>query len=78
MRGQTVIQCGMVLLCTLFIAGCSSPSVSASSRSNECIWNRSGCMYEGSYESGERIYAEEEAKRLNRAASARLRRSAIR
>ncbi len=31
-------------------------------------------MYEGRYESGERDYAEEEARRLNRAALQRLRR----
>jgi hypothetical protein len=31
-------------------------------------------MYEGAYEPGERDYAEQEAKRLNQAASRRLRR----
>jgi hypothetical protein len=32
-------------------------------------------MYEGQYEPGERDYAEQEAKRLNQAASDKLRRS---
>lgn len=41
----------------------------------ECQWNRSSCMYEGAYEPGEGSYAEEEARRLNRAASERLRRN---
>ena len=41
---------------------------------DECKWNRSSCIYEGSYEADERDYAEEEAKRLNREASRRLRR----
>ncbi|VFR81950.1 hypothetical protein ISE1_3223 [plant metagenome] len=44
-------------------------------RSNDCRWNRSSCMYEGSYEKGEREYAEEEARRLNQAEQGRLRRS---
>lgn len=41
---------------------------------NECTWNRSSCMHEGRYEPGEREYAEQEARDLNRASSARLRR----
>lgn len=47
----------------------------ASGRSSECRWNRSSCMHEGSYEPGERAYAEQEAKDLNRAALAKFRRS---
>ena len=46
----------------------------ASVRDDECRGRRSACLYEGSYEKGERDYAEEEAKRLNRAQAARLRR----
>ncbi|WP_419761609.1 hypothetical protein [Achromobacter pulmonis] len=37
--------------------------------------SRSSCIYEGKYEAGERDYAEDEAKRLNRAEMERLRRA---
>ena len=40
---------------------------------NECRWNRSGCLYDGKYEAGEKEYAEEEAARLNRQQLERLR-----
>jgi len=42
--------------------------------SNECKANRKKCLHEGSYDVGERDYAEDEAKRLNLAESQRLRR----
>lgn len=42
--------------------------------SPECRLNRSACIYEGRYESGEKQYAEEEARRLNQASINRLRR----
>ncbi|MNY80106.1 hypothetical protein D3C86_2210130 [compost metagenome] len=42
--------------------------------SSECKSNRSKCLHEGSYDVGERAYAEDEAKRLNLAESQRLRR----
>ncbi|QAA93685.1 hypothetical protein CKA81_07415 [Pollutimonas thiosulfatoxidans] len=81
---QTLSRCGAVLFLAAVISGCSTGSPeagpSASSRSpglfNPCTWNRSSCMYEGRYEPGEEAYAEEEARRLNRAAAAKLRRSA--
>jgi len=81
---QTLGRCGAVLFLAAVVSGCSMGGAEAgpgaSSRSpgllNPCTWNRSSCMYEGRYEPGERDYAEEEAKRLNRAASERLRRSA--
>ncbi|MFA1682466.1 MULTISPECIES: hypothetical protein [Achromobacter] len=38
--------------------------------------SRSSCLYDGKYEAGERDYAEDEAKRLNRAELDRLRRAA--
>lgn len=41
---------------------------------NECTWNPDSCRYEGSYEPDEEVYAEQEARRLNRAALERLRR----
>jgi len=40
-----------------------------------CIINPQECMYDGPYEADEHIYAEEEARRLNRASLERLRRS---
>lgn len=73
----------MVLFLAAVVAGCSStnPGVSAEAgdarvvtTSLECRWNRSACIYEGRYESGERDYAEEEARRLNQASIERLRR----
>lgn len=87
---QTFSRCGVAVLLAALVSGCSmfgsdsgtaSSSRSGSSASilgNECNWNRSRCMYEGAYEPGERDYAEEEARRLNQAASVRLRRGAVR
>jgi hypothetical protein len=66
---RTLIRCGAVSLLVL-IAGCGT----ASDLANECRWNRSSCMYEGTYDPGERDYAEEEAARLNRAELRRIRR----
>ncbi|HTK03018.1 MAG TPA: hypothetical protein VL522_25575 [Bordetella sp.] len=42
---------------------------------DNCASNRKKCLYKGSYDPGEREYAEEEAKRLNLAEYERLRRS---
>lgn len=42
---------------------------------SSCAYNPDSCMYDGPYEPGERAFAEEEAKRLNRASLQRLRRS---
>lgn len=73
-------RCAGVTFVIALLAGCgsSNPGGSGSSaalvRSEECLRNRSQCIYEGSYEKGERAYAEEQARRLNRAQSARLRR----
>lgn len=43
--------------------------------SDDCKFLRSRCIYEGSYDVGERNYAEQEAKRLNTAELDRLRRA---
>ncbi|SSW65090.1 hypothetical protein [Achromobacter agilis] len=75
---------GAALCLAALVSACSSTSpgkperqVSSASRvSAECKPNRSKCLYEGAYESGERDYAEDEAKRLNLAEVERLRRSA--
>jgi hypothetical protein len=73
---------GIMLLPVAVLSGCSLGSFggadSSSGFAGECAWSRSRCMYEGSYESGERDYAEQEARRLNQAALERLQRNAVR
>ncbi|WP_409517481.1 hypothetical protein [Achromobacter sp.] len=81
----TISRCGAALFFVALVAGCSSskptPAEKASMMettparaSNECKANRKKCLHEGSYDVGERDYAEDEAKRLNLAESQRLRR----
>ncbi len=65
---------GVVLGVAVLLAACSSGGTNVPKLVNECTWNRSSCMHEGRYEPGEREYAEQEARDLNRASSARLRR----
>ncbi len=75
MSVKTVSRCAVVLSLAVFIAGCGSSakkSPVAAARSDDCRWYRISCLYEGSYEPGERDYAEQEAKRLNQAESLRL------
>ena len=72
---QSFSRCGVALFLVSLVAGCSLSGPKASDRDSECKWNRSSCMHEGAYEPGEREYAEQEAKRLNQAASGKLRRS---
>ncbi|HAP27825.1 MAG TPA: hypothetical protein DCR74_19875 [Achromobacter sp.] len=78
-------RCGAALFFVALVAGCSSskptPAEKASMMettparaSDECKANRKKCLHEGSYDVGERDYAEDEAKRLNLAESQRLRR----
>ena len=80
---------GLVVLLATLMSGCSSSSSinpwsspaapgsgpDSSRVSLECRVSRSSCLYDGKYEVGERDYAEEEAKRLNRAEMERLRRA---
>ncbi|WP_338879380.1 hypothetical protein WHX56_25935 [Achromobacter veterisilvae] len=82
---QSLGRFGAALCLAALVSGCSSiglgkperqTSSSASKVSAECQLSRSKCLYEGAYESGERDYAEEEAKRLNLAEVERLRRGA--
>lgn len=80
----SVVRCVAVAALAVFVSGCfsggsgqqwsSGPADSSMERRDDCRWNRSSCIYEGSYETGERDYAEEEAKRLNRASLQRLNR----
>lgn len=74
MSMQILKRCGAVLLAGLLVAGCSGPDPMLA-RNDNCGWNRSSCQYEGAYETGEREFAEQEARRLNQAQSLRMRRS---
>ncbi len=78
MSMQFLSRSGIALFIVTVVTGCSSiePDSSdfATAVDPECRRNRQACLYEGSYESGERRYAEEQARRLNQAQSARLRR----
>lgn len=75
-----ILSRGVALLFVVSVSGCSMfgpddaerSAVSGRVVTDECKWNRSSCIYEGSYEADERDYAEEEARRLNREASRRL------
>ncbi|NMK49468.1 hypothetical protein [Achromobacter sp. Bel] len=86
---QTLSRYTVALLLVALVSGCSSilpgasssgsgaSSSAASERvvSDNCKFLRSRCIYEGSYDAGERNYAEQEAKRLNKAELERLRRA---
>ncbi|MGB6105874.1 MAG: hypothetical protein WBF88_18675 [Pusillimonas sp.] len=76
MSVKTLSRCAAALLHVALVSGCSLIGPGDAAPGNECKWNRSSCLYEGAYEPGERDYAEQEAKRLNRAASEKMRRSA--
>ncbi|HCQ47550.1 MAG TPA: hypothetical protein DIW53_12540 [Achromobacter sp.] len=71
---QQLIRCGAAASLIAMGTGRSMVGL-GDSRSSECQWYRSSCMHEGSYDPGEEDYAEEEAKRLNKQSSDRLRRS---
>lgn len=75
---RALIRCGAALFFVGLVAGCSVIGSDTAVRSDECKSNRRACLYEGSYEPGERDYAEHEAARLNQAAIAKLRRNSIR
>ncbi len=71
---------GMALCLVGLVSGCSMLGFGETEQEieeNRCKLNPKSCMYEGSYEPGERQYAEEEARRLNKAASERLRRNRL-
>jgi len=75
---RTVRRCGAaLLLATLAISGCSITGGSSMNpfadmgRDDDCEAEPSKCRYEP----GEREFAEQEAKRLNRESAERLRRS---
>lgn len=66
-------RCSIAMILVVFIAGCGSSHNERSGAGDECSWSRSSCLYEGAYETGERDYAEQEARRLNEAQSLRMR-----
>ena len=86
MSVQSMGRYGAALCLAMLVAGCSMfgsdkpqaqsqrQTSSASKVTAECKANRKKCLYEGAYESGERDYAEDEARRLNLAEVERLRR----
>jgi hypothetical protein len=63
---HTFIRGGLALFFVALISGCASA---------QCKVSRSSCMYEGSYEPGEADYAEQEAAKLNKAQTSKLRQS---
>lgn len=65
-------RCSAVLVALALVSGCSM-GAGRSDRSSECRWMPSRCAYEGAYEPDEEAYAEEEARRLNKAASRKMR-----
>lgn len=79
---QKAVRCGAVLLFVSFLSGCSLLDFGKSEDEpvevpyNACQHDPKSCMYEGSYEVGERDFAIQEAKRLNKASMERLMRSA--
>ncbi|WP_454693618.1 hypothetical protein [Achromobacter aegrifaciens] len=76
---------GVAIFAAALMAGCSSSgsktsdqgsqSYSSTARAEGECARRSKCIYKGAYGSGERNYAEAEAKRLNIAELERLRRA---
>ena len=78
MSGRIVIRSSVALGFAALVSGCFGGGGPAparqTDRGGDCQWDRSRCLYEGSYEPGERAYAEQEAKDLNRAALEKLRR----
>lgn len=67
------------LVCLLTACGSPSgptaPPAAGVTSSAACRWDPQNCMYEGSYEPGEKEFAEQRAKDLNRAAARKLRRA---
>ncbi len=84
---ETLGRWGSALFLTTLIMGCASdrplaflhPGAPAHSRHGDsaCEANPRSCIFKGSYESGERHYAELEARRLNQMELARLQRGFV-
>lgn len=65
---HTLCRLAIVLFLSALLSGCSG----GGRFGNKCAWYRGGCSYEGSYEPGERGYAEREAARLNNRQSMKI------
>lgn len=81
MSVRTISRLGAASVLAILVSGCASsngPSAGSSIRTTLskplCAVSPGSCLYEGSYESGEAAYAEQEARRLNQAQLIRLRR----
>lgn len=80
---QRLIRSGTGIVVIALMSACSSPDPSPSAMSSvstaqAAACRASGnCMYEGHYESGERAYAEQAARRLNQASLERLQRRSL-
>ena len=77
MRALTWYGFVLCLLTSLVACGTSKEAVTSAAPApvaKEC-GQRSSCIFKGSYESGERKFAEEEARRLNKAQTLRLTKS---
>lgn len=70
---------GFMLFLLTSVVGCGTSKDAAKLDASTPIANecspRSSCIFKGSYESGERKFAEEEARRLNKAQTLRLTKS---
>ncbi|ETF00399.1 hypothetical protein W822_21800 [Advenella kashmirensis W13003] len=76
---RALTRYGFVLFLLTSAVGCGTSREEATSTASapitkECS-KRSSCIFKGSYESGERKFAEEEARRLNKAQTLRLTKS---
>ncbi|NYT65015.1 hypothetical protein H0A58_03425 [Alcaligenaceae bacterium] len=71
---QRLGRYGFSLFFVALVSGCVSSDINRSGTVENCRWNPSSCMHEGSYQPGEQEYAEQEAQDLNRAESIRLHR----
>ncbi len=65
---QTFMRGALALFFLALVSGCSLDRA-------QCTVARSSCMYEGSYEPGEADYAEQEAAKLNKTQTSKLRQS---
>ncbi len=70
---HTLYRGGLMLCLAALVSGCSVMGSDEPQRDSDCSWYRSSCSYEGAYEPGEKDYAEQEAKRLNKAQSVKMR-----
>jgi hypothetical protein len=73
MPTRILSRLGAVLFLAAIASGCASRGSATVSRNPQCAVAPGSCLYEGSYESDEKDYAEQEARRLNRAQLIKMR-----